>query len=261
MSFLKNRITEIQSQGRYVFSKAELHESGDVSERSLNVLLSREKQKKNIQYIGQGLYLIVPPEYRVMGAPPPEWYIHDLMQQHQCHYYVGLLTAASYYGASHQAIQIFQVVCDKQLPSLTVGRSKICFYYSKDLAAFPYSSVNTQTGTMKLSTPEGTAFDLIKFMKQSGHLNHVATVLSELAEKFKVPELKRQARLYPVAYTQRLGYILDVIGASVKIKQLHAVIEKLKPRFVPLYGTAMKGSTKDKKWKIIITEELDPDIL
>jgi hypothetical protein len=37
---------------------------------------------------------------------------------------------------------------------------------------------------MNVSTHEMTAFDLVRYVKSAGYLNHVATILSELQEKF-----------------------------------------------------------------------------
>ena len=66
-----------------------------------------------------------------MGAPPPSWYIDDLMRNEGRPYYVGLLSAAELHGASHQAVMEFQVVTDKQMPELHVGRSRIAFCYRR----------------------------------------------------------------------------------------------------------------------------------
>ena len=261
MSSLKTFLIDLQSKGRYVFSKEEFSQKFEISDAYAYLALSREAKKESVKSIGKGLYIIIPPEYKAMGAPPPDWYMHELMQKHACHYYAGLLTAATYYGASHQAPQIFQVICNKQLPPAVVGRSKICFYYSKFIKQLPYHTVNTQTGIMHISTPEGTAFDLVKYIKQSGHINHVATVLSELGERIKVKELVKYAQLYPLAYSQRLGYILDFVGWSKKTVHLFSFVTKAKVRFVPLTGNETDTPLKNDKWKLMVDVNLEPDIL
>ena len=42
-----------------------------------------------------------------MAAPPPPWYIDDLMRFEDCSYYVGLLKAGELHGATHQAVMEF----------------------------------------------------------------------------------------------------------------------------------------------------------
>jgi predicted transcriptional regulator of viral defense system len=256
-------IKTIQSKGIYVFSKKEALQQIDTQEASLKVTLARNVRLKNIVYLGQHLYGIVPPEYKNWGAPPPEWYIDQLMQAHAAHYYVGLLTAASFHGAAHQAPQIFQVICDKRLPQVIIGRSTIRFYFSQQVASLPYQTKNAPTGTLKISTPEVTAFDLMKYLRQSGHINHVATVLLELGNNLKARELGKVAESYSPAYVQRLGYVLDELGYVRKTQLLHDFIEKqLPPRYVPLRSDRKQElSPKNKKWHIVINEKLEPDTL
>ena len=70
-----------------------------------------------------------------MGRTSALWYIDDLMRHEGRPYYVGLLRAAELHGASHQAVMEFQVVTNKKMPELLVGRSRIAFYYRKDMEA------------------------------------------------------------------------------------------------------------------------------
>jgi hypothetical protein len=37
----------------------------------------------------RGFYVVVPPQYLSWGAPPPSWYIDDLMRHEGHSYYVG----------------------------------------------------------------------------------------------------------------------------------------------------------------------------
>jgi len=143
---------------------------------------------------------------------PPEWFIDDLMAYLQVPYYVSLLSAASLHGSSHQAPQIFQVICGKVILPLTVGSVNIVFYYSKDVSDIPTQKIKVPSGYMNVPTPEGTAFDLMRYLHQSGHLNHVATVLSELAEVINEGKLALVGNQLSVRYVQRLGYILDMLG-------------------------------------------------
>ena len=46
------------------------------------------------------------------------------MEYWQSKYYVGLLTAAMYHGASHQQPQIFQVVIEKNRPTNSMWTNK-----------------------------------------------------------------------------------------------------------------------------------------
>ncbi|EKE10577.1 MAG: hypothetical protein ACD_16C00001G0008 [uncultured bacterium] len=260
MTSYQDFIKTIQRKGLLVFSKENTLHNIDTHEGSLKVTLARNVRLGNIIYLGQGLYSLIPPEYKVMGAPPCEWVIDDLMKAHECHYYAGLLTAAAFYGAAHQAPQIFQIICDKRIPKVLIGKTRIHFYYSKEIATLPFQTKNTPTGTIKISTPEVTAFDLIKYMQQSGHMNHVATVLLELGESLKARELKKVSSYYPLSISQRLGYMLDELGYSHKTSLLNTTINKQTLRYIPLRSDMPPGAfPKNEKWHIIVNEQLEPD--
>ena len=67
-------------------------------------------------------------------------------------YYVGLLSGAELHGAAHQ-----------RLRPVVVGRNRIRFFLKKDLARTPVELVKTTSGRMRVSTPEATALDLVRF--------------------------------------------------------------------------------------------------
>src|SRR5271166_6811758 len=103
---------------------------------------------------------------------PPSWYVDDLMRHEGRPYYVGLLRAAELHGASHQAVMEFQVVTNKKMPELHVGRSRIAFYYRKDMAPVPagIEDRKTDTGRMKVSSVELTVLDLLHYPRAAGAL-------------------------------------------------------------------------------------------
>ena len=65
-----------------------------------------------------------------------------------------------------------------------------------------------------MSSPEATALDLVGYKRHCGGINNVATVLSELAEQIDPEELIRVAGYSHIAWTQRLGYLLDLVEAK-----------------------------------------------
>ena len=145
----------------------------------------------HLRDLRRGFYVVVPPQYLSWGAPPPSWYIDDLMRQEGHPYYVGLLTAAELHGASHQAVMEFQVVTDKRIPELHVGRSRIAFSYRKDMTAVVAGIADrkTETGRMRISAVELTVLDLLRYPHAAGGIDHIATVLSDLSGKVNPDKL------------------------------------------------------------------------
>jgi predicted transcriptional regulator of viral defense system len=196
---LSSYASRLLSAGRGVFSMDEAQKEIGVSRGAFLDAAERLQRRGQLIRPRRGFYVIVPPQYLAMGAPPPEWFIDALMRNERRPYYVGLLSAAATHGASHQAVMEFQVVTDKPLPDIEAGRSRITFSYRKDIAAVSAGIEDRKTpaGYMKLSSPELTVFDLVRYPHSGAGLDNVATVLSELAERLH--------RVYLEAPLQQMG--------------------------------------------------------
>src|SRR5262249_31623337 len=114
-------------------------------------------------------------------------------------------------GATHQAVMEFQVVRDKRLPKIRAGRSIISFFYRKNMArvADAVADHKTDTGRMRGSSPELTAFDLLRYARAIGIIDSIATVLAHLADKIDTARLVQIAPAFDRTVIQRLGYLLD----------------------------------------------------
>src|ERR1700731_1871608 len=92
-------VDNLQTQGRYFFTKKEALENLKTTEENFDRSVRRLEQKKRIASIKPGFITITPLEYKSWGVIPPDWFINNLMSYLECPYYVGLLSAASLYGA------------------------------------------------------------------------------------------------------------------------------------------------------------------
>ena len=258
---LSSYMTYLLSRGEVILSKSSALEALGKSDNAVCKSINRQEQKKRLIRLFRGVYLIIPPEYIQLGFVPPELFIDDLMKEKDVSYYVGLLSAASFYGASHQAVQIFQVIVNKRLKPIDLGRTRIVFYYNSRLNDIPVQQQRTERGPLNVSTPEATAFDLLKYIHQSGNLNHVATVLAELSEELNAQQLKKTAPLYSVVYAQRLGYLLEFLGHHNLATGLADYVKGKKPLDAPLRpGKAVVHSKRNPKWHLFINEKVESDL-
>jgi predicted transcriptional regulator of viral defense system len=176
-------------------------------------------------------------------------------------YYVGLLTAAGLHGASHQAVQVFQVVTDRPTRPVEVGRVRVRFVQSGRLHETPVVRVNTATGTMAVSTPEATAFDLVRFRSAVGGLSHIATVLAELAESVDPSELVRVAAEVEVAVVQRTGFLLELVGAQESAAALAEWLSEANPHSVALRpDMPVRGAHRNARWRVVVNDQVEPDL-
>jgi predicted transcriptional regulator of viral defense system len=208
----------------------------------------------------RSFHVRVPPEYKAIGSLPAELFIDDLMKYLDASYYVSLLTAASYYGASHHAPQEFQVIIGKPRPPMEAGKVKITFSVRKDIAQMEVVKRKNATGFMVLATPETTAFDLVGYPHRCGGLDHVTTVISELAHTLNSQKLLDIAeRGGPIGWAQRLGYLLQLVGAKGKAYALAQFVRGSSPRMVKLDPQGPISKQRDKQWRVIINRNVEPE--
>jgi predicted transcriptional regulator of viral defense system len=254
-------LEDLRRKGKYLFLKTDACLALDVNAVACANSIMRLSKKGKVAHLKKGLYQIIPAEYANNKTLPPEWFIDDLMRYLEVPYYVALLTAATMHGSSHHAPQIFQVMCNKVMLPLTIGRLKIVFYYCKNLKDIEPQKLKVPSGYLNVSSPEDTAFDLLRYVHQSGHLNHVATVLSELATSMTADKLLRASEHASLRQTQRLGYILDRLGFTELTGLLAQKIAQTSSPYVALRSDAeYTTATKDEKWRLYINEELELDI-
>ncbi|HBY59043.1 MAG TPA: hypothetical protein DEH78_04430, partial [Solibacterales bacterium] len=187
----------------------------------------------------------------------------QLMRYHDVPYYVGLLSAAEIHGAAHQRPQEFQVVASKQLRPVVVGRNRIHFFLKKDLDDSAVQLVKNASGQMRVSTPETTALDLVRFQDRVGGLNHVATVLAELAGKINSAKLVVAAeRVAEVAPVQRLGFLLDLVARKTLAEKLSKWVDRRDPKTVLLVpGSPDLARSRNSRWRVAVNETIEPDEL
>jgi predicted transcriptional regulator of viral defense system len=220
---LPDYLTRLQAGGRVSFTRGEALEATRLSDAAFLKGAARLQQKRMLLNPRHGFYVVVPPQFLSWEAPPPSWYIDDLMQHEGRSYYVGLLKAAELHGATHHAVMEFQVVTDRQLPKLRAGRSYLVFYFRKEIEPV-LSAVErrkTDTGTIAVSSVELTCLDLIRYAHASGGIDAVATVLSDLGDKIDGEKLAAISAHFERATVQRLGYLLDHLGYEKAVESLY----------------------------------------
>ena len=209
----------------------------------------------------RGFHVAIPPEHQELGCLPAEQFVPQLMDRLGIPYYGGLLTAARYYGAAHQQPQVFQVVVPRNRPPIRCGLVEVAFVARRNRAAMPTRTVNTPRGFLRIASPETTAYDLVGYERHCGGLENVATVLSELGERLDPAELSSLGESSPIPWSQRLGYLLDLVGHSPRGKALADFVESHATETAVLVPGASKASaSRDARWKLLVNADLEPDL-
>lgn len=270
-------LTDLIAKGYCCFTYLQAKEALGVSDAAVRAALRRLKQKGELAHPLSGFYVIVPPEYRILGCRPAEHFIHDLMEFINAPYYVGLLSAAQYHGAAHHRPQQFQVITTQKRRPITCGRIKIVFITKKNAEQTPTQNFNTSQGAIVVSTPEATAIDMVTYPNRCGGLDNVLTVLADLVKKMDADKLQKLASATDeVTWIQRLGYLLDLLKANHLSDVLHQSLENHRVRARLLIALPKKSpaleklaaklgkskslsshETKNDKWKLVINKKLE----
>lgn len=264
LSTLSDYLENLQSRGQYCFERKKAMELLQMTDNAFKKAAHRLMKKTKINRIRGDFYTIIPIEYKATGSLPASWFIHQFMQYLEQPYYCGLLTAAALLGAAHQQPMVFQVITTKQMRPIEVGQLRIEFSYKKTIQTHFYRSIKTATGYMNVSTPEMTAFDLVRYMRVAGHIHHVATVLCELVAELTPQQLALLVEQgdVPVIDAQRLGYLLDVLDLSIDLQPLEQALKSktLNQRLLVTDGdkTILE---KNQRWHILVNESVEPDEL
>lgn len=258
----KDYITGLMAAGRYSFTSEEARKALDVSAGAVKMALSRLARRGQIASPARGFYVVIPPEYSSLGCLPADQFIPALMERSGQRYYVGLLSAAQYYGAAHQRPQAFQVMLDKARRGIRCGQVRVSFVVRKRLVQVPVRSFNTPRGTVQVSTPEATAVDLVGYSRHAGGLDQVATVLSELAGQLDPHRLVEAAKTAPITWAQRLGYLLGRVDrGDDKTVELQAYIGEVARNTVALVpGGPPDATRRDATWKLYINADVETEL-
>lgn len=254
-NYLSVYVDHLQSLGRYTFSWSELEKVFEHSDLALKKSLHRLVRKGSLLVLQKGFYIIVPPEYSAKGTLPPLLFIDDYMSFLHRPYYVGLLNAAAMHGAAHQQPQEFYVVISKpaRRPINKKG-NRLNFIVKNRLPSIGIEPKKTDSGIVKVSGPELTAYDLMYYIDRVGGYDRCLTILEEMAEKLN-PEI-----LYSLAVEksllapwQRLGFILE--NELTKLEAADAIYQAVMECSlyrIPLIPKKEKLTfSSANRWKII----------
>ena len=254
-------IVDYAAYGKHHFTFSEFRENLNGTAAAARQALSRLAKKGEIASPSRGFYVILPPEFRHIGCLPADEFIPALMEYRNMPYYVGLLSAAQYFGAAHQRPQEFQVVLAKNRNEIVCGNVKVVFLARKNLHAVPTVRFNNPRGSIVVSSIEATVFDLVGYMHRAGGVDRVAGLLSELADDLDPVRLVEASRSVPIRWAQRSGYLLESIGAEEKVTLLKRNLRGRARNFTRLIPSISGNrARRANDWRVLVNVDVEPEI-
>lgn len=253
------------ARGRHWVTTEEISELLGIPQPHVSPSLARWRQKGLLFSPSKGVYVPIPPQYRSWRTVPASHFIDPLMRHLGHDYYVCLLSAAEAHGFAHQRPQVFQVMTRARLRDRSFGRVRLSFITSSETGSRPVVKKNTPTGTMQLSTPEGTALDLVALPRRSGGLSNIATILGEMLQEsaLDISSLADLAAGYPAAVAQRAGWLLEFVAREVSQDVDAEALRKVavsRSTPTPLASHGPRRGPVDERWNVIVNSPVEPDL-
>jgi predicted transcriptional regulator of viral defense system len=256
----------LQGRGVLSFSVEQLkQEIVGHTDIAIKRALSRLSSMGKIVSIHKGYYLILPPQYSIKGVLPPQLYLDAFMRHLKRTYYVSLLNAAAYHGASHQQPQEYFVTTTFPVIRPTQKKGlKINYVCIKEIPLSLLEMRKTEAGYLTISNAALTACDLVQFEKRIGGLQRAVSVLEELVEVIQPTDFTTALLKHAhVTTLQRLGYLVELMGGHQALAE--GLFESMKREKMTLFRIPLKSSknakgfSSDNRWKVIVNNEIDLD--
>ncbi len=207
----------------------------------------------------RGFWVVIPPEFRAWRVVPAERFIDAMMATTERTYYVALLSAAAMHGASHQAPQVFQVMCDPLLADRDIERVRLRFFSGAHVAGAPTVQRNVATGRIRVATPELTVVDLLALPGAGGGLDNVATILREIGV-LEGRALAEVARARGRSLVRRVGWMVERFGECADLQLLRWAAEPDRGEPVLLSPGAPRRGATDPRWGVRVNTDVEPDL-
>ena len=133
----------------------------------------------------------------------------------------------------------------------------------------PTQDFVVSTGYLRVTAPELLAIDMFKYSRRAGGVNHIATVLSELAPSIDENKLITLSReLGEACQIQRLGFMLEKIDVLEDEGEKERIVQRLagylegsdRPYVALVPYVSRTGHPKCEKWKIIENTDFENDL-
>lgn len=250
-----------QSRGRPGFTVRELLGHAALPARAAWDQLRRLEKTGAVRRVTHrhDYYLVVPPEYRAVGAPPVEWWLGPYFAAIGQAYYLGLLSAAARYGAAPQGVQETQVVVHKPRRPLALGRVRIRFFVKRTMPLTPVVQIPTDYSVLTASSPEATLLDLVRYAKRLGGIARVLQLVAELRGRCTAGGLRQALDADgETANAQRAGFLLEACGAEPLARVVERWLRSRRMLPVPLVpaGRARLALPEHRRWRILVNAKL-----
>jgi predicted transcriptional regulator of viral defense system len=249
---------ELLGEGRSTFTVADLRERTGASLDAVYSAVKYAMDRRRLFSPVRGLYVVVPPEHRAAGVVPAVQFIDPMMRHLAVDYYVAYASAAAWWGAAHQAIQVFDVVASRHVLDRALGPVRMRFHTSSRIDTDAVRRVTGPRTMLNVASPALTAVDLAGRPRLGGGLSAVATILAELPD-LDDDQLATLAARRTKPDARRLGWLLELARDDLTLDALRKIAQPEHGRATLLAPRGARQGPVDDRWGVIVNTTVEPD--
>lgn len=251
---------QLLAEGKSTFTVAEIEDRTGASSNAIHAALKYATDRRRLFSPARGLYVIVPAEHRPTGVIPATHFIDPMMKHLGADYYVGFAAAAQWWGAAHQAPQIFDVVTSRHVLDRDIDRVRLRFHTATRIDAEDVQRVAGPRTMVNIASPNLTAVDLVARPKLAGGLSNVATILAEL------PDLDGERLAALVARrsrsaARRLGWVLELVQGDLDLENVRALADPGHGQPTLIATNGSRQGVRDARWGVLVNTTVEADDL
>lgn len=163
--------------------------------------------------------------------------------------YIGLHAALEYYGSTTQRFNNLDLVTKNVLKDQIIENTEITFHKVKNDFFFGYEKHRVSKTDVFISSIEKTIIDCTYFSSKV-YLSEISSFINANKEKINIEKLTLYLqKIHSAVLNKRVGYLLEKNGISIGDIGINNKYDRLNINLG-------ENGTRDRKWKLIINEEL-----
>lgn len=242
-----NEIVKTIARDSNSFTFDMLYKKTRIKKEVLWVILDRLEEKKYIERIEKGKYLIIP-----LGAEKGKYTLHEFVIGSLLikPYSIAYWSALNFYGLTEQipTTVFIQTTARKKQQEKEIFGVKYKIIRVKETKFFGIRKEWIEDTGISITDKEKTVIDCLDKPQYGGGIIEVAKALKN--EKLNAKRLSEYAvQIGNTGVIRRLGYLCDIFYIKIKLPEVTA------RNYLCLDPTMPKTGNKSAKWRLIINME------
>ncbi len=247
-------ILDLEWQGKATVTLADLHKMLDGSEGYARYLAHRLVKKGWLERLRPGLFLLVPASRGRDGVADTNPLVAGAVLVSP--YFFSFGTACTHHGLTEQRFSEIYLACRERRVGESIRGIRYVFVHVPEQQFFGFAEAHALGAPVQMATLERALLDAIARPRQSGGIGEISHIAMRAAPRISWDALVELARRWgSSALVQRLGYLLDLHGATMPEATRAELLAIIRPHSKIHLGSRRRWGTSGKlasPWNVVV---------